>query len=231
LVNQGGRRVKTALAVGIIVILHAACATQQVRQPIPRQSEPEANRVVNYEILDYEGKAAGGNIPAWVFFFLDGNQGGIEMVSAYRDRYVFFAVNSGGNFRALEQWQNAFSPGLDFSRLVTTRIEKRFLDAAAAYPDDEYGSYYESLIRAAADAEWTGAVKSEIFWVRRRFPDADGLALRAESYDFLVLVTIEKRLLVPQIQALFRGINPPTPLLPEQQAAVNRVVERFFEGF
>lgn len=188
----------------------------------------------NWEILDHRNMAAGGNIPAWVDHYLDGNIFLIESMEEYQDKYVFISANTGTNFNALAQWQAAFLPDLDFARLAAVRMEKRFLNAASVYPDDEYGSFFEALIRAASDAEWTGAIRMDDFWVYRSFlEDLEGedFFLVRESFDFLILVGIEKSLLEAQIRMLFDKIEPPVQLTRNQRNAVNRVVERFFDLF
>ena len=188
---------------------------------------------LSWEILDYRDKASGGDIPLWLSYYLDRGIPAVERLREFEAYYVFVSMNSGANLAALEQWNAGFSPDLDFARLAAARIEKRFFEAATAYPDDEYGSFFIALIRSASDALWEGAVRGSDFWLLRNYSDADadGAAVSQESYDYFILVKVEKNRLVPQIRALLQNVQPEEPLSANQTAAVNRVRERFFEGF
>ena len=215
-------------------LLILGCGGQQRRQPPLRQEDPYDVRNIYWEITDYRDKDKNGIIPVWVDLYFRENISSIENLEEFADHYVFISANSGINFNALKQWNAAFAPDLDFARLAAARIEKRFLNAAITYPDDEYGSFYEALIRAASDAQWTGAEKRGDFWVYRVFYEAvetEETEAGTENYDFLILVIIEKNLLERQIQVLLNNINPDEPLSRDQRNAVNRVTERFFEGF
>ena len=216
----------------ILCLLLSGCTLFQQRKPPLKQDEPEAAQNLVWTVLDYRNKNLGAVIPAWVDLHLRGSGSSIERLAEFQNYYVFVSSNTGTNFSALNQWNSAFSPDLDFARLAAARIEKRMLDAAARYPDDEYGSYFEKLVRAASDAEWKGAARRADFWLYRRFPDPDDPELPGrENYDFFILVIIEKELLVRQITELMAGIVPDEPLSRDQRNAVTRIRERFFEGF
>jgi hypothetical protein len=186
---------------------------------------------MSWEILDFQNKDREGVFPSWVSLYLTGGNRAVEELWAYQDYYVFISQNTGTNFNALEQWRAAFSADLDFARLAAVRIESRFLAAATSYPDYEYGGYFEALIRLASDAVWEGALRGDDFWLLRKFPEADGFMVRPEMFDFLILVMIEKESFASQISTLFQNVRPLSPLTRDQNAAVTRVQENFFEGF
>jgi hypothetical protein len=52
-----------------------------------------------------------------------------------------------------------------------------------------------------------------------------------EAYDFYVLVTIDKAILERQINEVLDGTKTDAPLTREQQTAVDRVKEAFYEDF
>jgi hypothetical protein len=184
-----------------------------------------------YEIIDYKTRAGGDPVPEWVSSYLEGETAAIESLEEYQDRYVFVARNRGSNFKALEQWNLGFVPELDFARLAAVRIERRFTQAAGGFPDSAYGSYFESLIRAASDADWKGVVREDDFWLKHFIPASGENENSGESYDFIILVTIDKTLLASQIQVLLNGIKPQPPPTRDQTSAASRVRDRFFEGF
>jgi hypothetical protein len=213
------------------MLLVAGCVGEpEVKAAGPGTAASEETGVL-WQITDYRGRAGAGEIPAWVNACLAGGNAAVETLEEFQDRYVFISVNSGTNFSALEQWQEGFSPELDFARLVAVRIENRFLSAGSGDPDRDYGSYFETLVRAASDASWEGVLREGDFWIHRRFPGSEDGSEGREAYDFFVLTTVERSLLVSRINVLMRGIMPGSPLSRDQTAAVNRVQDRFFDGF
>ena len=219
-----------------LIAFFSGCGVRQVRQPPLREEEQPIVRYLSWEILDYRNKDTGASIPAWVYYYLEEDIHQIENLTEFRNHFTFITANSGNNFNALEQWLSAFSIELDFARLVAMRIENRFLNAAVLYPDDEYGSYYEALIRTASDAQWTGAVRVSDFWVQRSFVGLDNnqdndLPEYWERYDFLILVSVEKNIMIPQIRTVLQDVRPTAQLSRDQRNAVNRVQEHFFDGF
>lgn len=161
----------------------------------------------------------------------------MEALGGFRDSYVFVNRNIGYNFRALTQWAEGFSAAQDFPRLAADRIERRF-SASVPHPDEEYGAFFETLVRGASDLEWRGAVKREDFWILKEITPGEDLPepdeappAETESWEFFILVTIEKTLFAGQLEGLFGSLNP-TPRLTRAQAnAVGRVKERFYDGF
>jgi hypothetical protein len=193
-----------------------------------------------YVITDYKNKSAGGAIPEWVSLSLEGNLRHLE-TEAYEDHYVFVSRNEGNNFSALTQWTLGFSPELDFPRLAAARIEARF-SSGVPFPEQEYGAFFEEMIRTASDAVWTGAAREDDFWVHKIFfhrEDETGSLPAAvsaqsqekESWEFFILAVMEKKLFASQLDAVFRNIKPNPAPRREQTAAANRVKEKFFSGF
>jgi hypothetical protein len=215
-----------------LALSHAACVSDPGRQS---ESTAETGKDIGnepvYQITDYKTMAEGRAFPEWVEHYLEGNIAEVEALEEYKDRYVFVAHGRGTNFRALEQWARGFSVELDFARLAAVRMEKRFIQAASGFPDTLFGRYFETIIRAASDASWEGAVKEDDFWLKGFYQATDGNPDSGESYDFMILVTVDKALLASQIQSLLSNVKPQAPMSRDQLAAVNRVKERFFEGF
>jgi hypothetical protein len=209
-----------------------ACVSEPGQQSESKAEAEEAgvNELV-YHLTDYKTRAEGGAIPQWVGYYLAGNIAALEALEEYGNRYAFVAHSRGTNFRAQEQWVRGFLVGLDFARLAAVRIEKRFTLAASGFPDTVFGRYFEALIRAASDASWEGAVKEDDFWLKGFYQEADGDGRGGESYDFMILVTIDKAQLASQIQPLLSSVNPQAPMSRDQLAAVNRVRDRFFDEF
>jgi hypothetical protein len=225
------------LIVPILVFLCSGCVGAPAKNSsAPAESPSESAAPLSWRLIGFKGESAaynekGGAIPPWVAAWLEGGGAAVETLEEYQDYYVFIAVNSGVNFNALEQWQEGFSPELDFARLAAARIENRFLGAVQTHPDNDYGSFFETIIRAASDTEWKGMVREADFWIKREFPDADGVETDRESWDFLILITVEKDTFAAQFNTLMGNTKPEFPINRDQTAAVNQVWEKFFNGF
>jgi hypothetical protein len=214
------------------VLFFTACAGDPEQQGETKlEAEADAGNEPVYHLTDYKTRAEGKSLPKWVEYYLEGNIAALEALEEYEDRYVFIARGKGTNFRVMEQWLKGFSVELDFPRLAAVRIEKRFTLAASGFPDAVFGRYFEALIRAASDASWDGAVREDDFWLKGFYQGTDENAGGGESYDFLVLVTVDKALLISQIQPLLLGVKPQAPIPEDQLEAINRITDHFFEGF
>jgi hypothetical protein len=212
------------------VVLLSSCVNNSGGRAYELPKVPEETRSPRtFTIIDYKNKAAGEAIPEWVSLYLNSGLREVEALRTYQGSYVFIHRNEGNNFNALQLWKDNFSVELDFPRLAAARIEARF-SASVPYPDDEYGAFYEALIRAASDASWTGATTEDDFWIRKRYPASETEG-EQENWEFLVLVTMEKSRFSSQLESIFENIKPIPPPDQYQIAAINRVKERFFERF
>jgi len=211
-------------------VFFSSCITDSGRRAYELPEVPEETKTPRtFAIIDYKNKSIGEVVPEWVNLYLNSGLREVEALRTYQGSYVFVHRNEGNNFNALQLWKDNFSAELDFPRLAAVRIEARF-SAAVPYPDEEYGAFYEALIRAASDASWTGATKKDDFWVRKRYPSNETEG-EQENWEFLVLVTIEKSRFSSQLGKIFENINPIPPPDQNQIVAINRVKEQFFEKF
>ena len=211
--------------------LFASCVNQQIKPPVlnlpPKPESSGAKR--EYNILDYKNKSRGETVPEWFSLWQNSGVHGIETMDNYNNRFVFIRSSEGNSFNALNLWKDNFSPELDFPRMAASRIEERF-SAGIPFPDEEYGGFYEALVRAASDATWMGAVKADDFWIRKKnLPTED--EGESENWEFLILVTMEKSRFTSQLDLVFEKVNPNSTPTVEQIAAINRVKDHFFEGF
>jgi hypothetical protein len=185
-------------------------------------------------ITESQNGSAGAFIPDWVDRFIGGGIESAESLERYSEKYIFITKNTGKNFAALSQWAAGFTVEQDFPRLAAERIEKRLIGAARLYPDDEYGDFFEILIKSASDADYFGAVKEETFWIKRRNlspgqEPGSGETAAAEIYDFFVLISIDKVSLQNRIRELMENIK--TTPTRDQAAAIANIQQSFPEGF
>jgi len=223
----------------LLLIVLGSCVSDADRRPLPYYGVHEITETPRpFTIIDFKNKAEGQSIPDWVNLWLEGGARAVETLDAHYGRHVFISRNEGNNFNALTQWAEWFSPELDFPRLAAARIETRFVSGVSR-PDNVYGAFFVSLIRAASDAHWGGAVKEDYFWIRRKFypveddgmETAENVLQVEEDWEFLILVTIDKAFFASQLDALFRTIRPTPQPTRDQIAAASRVKDNFFYGF
>ena len=182
-----------------------------------------------YIITDHKNIAREEEMPDWVIAFIDEGVTGVEALGAFQDRYVFIARNEGTNFDAMKYWISGFDVELDYPRLAAARIEARFF-SVAPLPDQEYGAFFEELIRTASDYQWTSAVRMDDFWIRKNYIPMEDESER-EAWEFMILLTIDKTTFYYQLETVFKNAKPNPPPTKDQANAIARVKERFFEGF
>jgi hypothetical protein len=182
-------------------------------------------------VLDHKTKAVGQDVPEWVTRYINDGLIGVETMPQYKDKFVFIGEDSGTNLNALRQWSINFTVAQDLSRIISTRVQSRFAGAGAGSPDDEYGRYFETVVKNSSDATYSGARKETDFWLLKRYFKADGKTVDREVYDFYVLISIDKDILERQITDILNGTNTDTPPTKEQAVAIDRVKQAFYEGF
>jgi hypothetical protein len=182
-------------------------------------------------IIDHQNIAQEETLPYWVDVYDERGIQGLESLAEYADSYLFVAKNQGNNFEALSLWQAGFSISQDFTSLVAMRVNERFTRATTSYPSDEYGGYFESVVKAAFDAEYTGAVIEATYWLLKQYFKEDGITPDRKVYEFLILVRIDKALLVSQVSALLDSVTPTSRLTKAQTSAGSLLRTTFFDQF
>ncbi|MDR2095626.1 MAG: hypothetical protein LBP76_08935 [Treponema sp.] len=217
---------------GAGILLCNACAAKQAKLPEMEDELVQSPKPINvYDIINYKDMEDGAEIPVWVSQYLNEGVLGVETLDEYRDRYVFIVENTGINFRTLQQWSAAFSLYQDFPRRVASRIEKRLLNAANQYPDDEYGDFFEASVKAASDTYYRGAARERDFWLLLQYFEEDGVTVGPESYIFLVLISADKSFMQNQILQILNNLELEHKPDKDQTSAINRIKENFFENF
>jgi hypothetical protein len=231
------KKLKTAFL--ICVLIYSACTNQRhaIIQPDPDFTGIKSEIPEFDEILATQDGAGAANLPDWLTRYLIGGIEEIERADSWQDKYVFIGRNNGTNFSALNQWAEGFTVYQDFPRLAAVRIESRLIAGAVMYPDDEYGEYFEALVKRAFDAEYPGAVKELTYWIKTKTEqendpeEEDQIIEPLELYEFFVLISIDKTALQTQIVNLMAGLRTSTAPTRAQRTAIARVEEIFFEGF
>jgi hypothetical protein len=133
---------------------------------------------------------------------------------------------------AMNIWADNFSAARDFIILAAERIVRRMISAANLYPDNEYGLFFETMVKKAYSAAYTGAVKEDTYWIKMNtMQDNDYMESYTEVYNTFVLVSINKMTMQTIISDLMtESLSGVTPTA-EQRNSINRLRQIFFEGF
>jgi hypothetical protein len=176
-------------------------------------------------------------LPDWLIFYFKGGIAEVEKLDSCKDRYVFIGKNRGANFIALNKWAGNFTVIQDFPRLAADRIEKRLNSTTSLYPDDEYGDFYEMLVKKAFNAEYPDAVKEQTYWIKTAAEvnnaagAPQGAAAAPENYEFYIFVSMEKNKMQSIIRTMMANTLAAVTPTRAQNAAINRLQQIFFEGF
>jgi hypothetical protein len=213
----------------VVALAFAACSSRPKTVAVEAPKYEEKTEA--YVVLDHKAKAVGQDVPDWVTLYISDGLPGVERLDQFKDKYVFVGEDTGTNLNALRQWSSGFTVAQEMARMVSTRVQAKFVGAAAGSPDSEYGRYFEDVVKNVSSASFSGARKENDYWLFKRYFKADGKTVDQEAYDFYVLVTIDKGILERQISEVLDGTKTDAPLTREQQTAVERVKEAFYEGF
>jgi hypothetical protein len=230
------------------IVLLASCFTGPPKAALlgPVTEYEERNGVI--EVIGYENAEAPptepenaapavlpvglpAEMPEWVARYISTGTTGIETLPEYANRYVFIAKQTGGSLDSLKLWTKGFSLDRDFSRLVSARIQARFSGVAGGNPGEVFGRYFEEVVKNAANANFTGASLEGRFWIKKRISGDDGSTPPGETFEYYILVSIEKETLENQINLLLMTTQSDLPPTREQSAATVRLKTNFYTGF
>ncbi|MDR0387956.1 MAG: hypothetical protein LBH57_07945 [Treponema sp.] len=213
-----------------MILLFSCTAIPQVpvsEAPLHPPVEDEAP----YRIIGHGAGNTEESLPDWVARYIAGGIPGVEALSRYGNRYVFIAVNSGANFTALSQWDAGFTIDQDFPQLVSLRVLDRFTGDGQRNPDRDYGRYFESAVRTAADTLYSGVRREAGFWLLKHYESGDDAGGPRDIYDFYILMSTGKEEFQSQLNQVLLDAAEGLTLTRDQTAAVNRLRESFYEGF
>lgn len=203
-----------ALAAMLLAVLAAGCkSAPESSEPVSVTAPPE------YQIIDHKTRDFGGQIPDWV----TKSASELESTPKYQDYYVFVDDQVGQDLEGLKLWARGFSVSSDIARLVSTRVEDKFVGAAAG-DRNALETYLEEVVKSVSQAQYSGARVEQDFWVKRR-----KLSDNTEDYRYLFLVTVPKKQIDDAIQRAIEEADNKAPT-PDKQTAIDRVKQAFDSG-
>ncbi|MCL2764826.1 MAG: hypothetical protein FWD40_06045 [Treponema sp.] len=215
------RFLSTVIPLTLIIFISCAGQNSNVFTPVPD--------FTIYELDDFPIDNIGSiidsrNMPEWLRAYIYGGNEFVEELDNYKNKYAFVAVNRGINLAQLNKWAENISARFDFPALAAERIEKRMVSSATLYPDDEYGLFFETMIKNAYNSEYPGVEKEDSHWIRVR-------AESEENYMYFVLMIIDRTAMQSIIRNMFARSGARINYSGNQANAVNRLRQTFFEGF
>lgn len=214
-------RIKSILFLLVVICLLAGCASKPEPAPEPKELEG----VVKTEVLEHKGTSLGINqLPVWVETYVATGITGLEKLSDYQGSYCFVGEETGTNLDAVQTWAASFDVAREIATTVSSRVDSLFTGAASGSPADDYGTYFENVVKAAANAEFSGARKINDWWILVRRYDPDSKKRFEDEYRVFVLYTIEKDILDEQILNMIDKVASETEGTSDaQKTAINNV--------
>ena len=212
------------------MILFSACVSQNefifIPEPGSFNNMRNDNLITVGNIIKTKNGHGYENIPEWFLVYIYSGIEELENSYLYIDKYCFVDAKEGSNFEALNIWMNNYSLTLDFQKLAANRIEKRLFSMATLYPDDEYGLFYEKMVKKAFVTEYPQAILEDTFWIKKNQIDGTG-----EVYVFFVFTSINKKILQTIITDMMEEVHAAVTPTRSQNNAIRRLQQNFFEGF
>jgi len=209
----------------LTVLLSFSCAGQKKAFiPVPDFSVYNTDKRIDIDnIIQTKDGASAARMPEWLLTYVNGGNRAVEQLNTYRDKYVFVGMSENENFIALNKWAENFTTAQDFAVLAAIRIEERMILTASLYPDDEYGSFFETMVKIAYSTAYRDAVKEEIYWFKK--------GTVPEVYNFFILISIDRMTMQFIIRNMMSQAIAASSPSGSQAITVNRLRNTFFEGF
>ena len=202
------RRVLLLLPLAVLLVLAGCAGGPSGRDIVKVEGDRE------YVIVDHKTMDFGGKVPQWITRTtseLENND--------YPDHYVFLVDQVGKDLQGIELWAKNFSAASDIARMVETRVEDKFVGAAAGDMDGLEG-YMEQVVKSTSNARYSGVRTEDSFWIKKRYNEDE-----TEEYRYVFLITVPREQIDAAIQRAFDETEKPKT--EEKQTAVNRVKDAF----
>jgi hypothetical protein len=224
------------------LFMFASCLEQKpaliIRPEAGQNRQVQDTLLDHWQIVGSQNGEGDEDIPFWVHSYLVGGNRGVESLGLHYGKYVFVGENRGRSLNALHRWAGGFTVLHSLPMLIATRVEQRLLAPASLYPDDEYGRFFELLVKAVADGEYPDATIEATFWIKlQRIVNQNDAEEFSESEDdtemymLLVLTSINSNVLQEQLKQLMTNVIAGVRPTRDQSAAIQQMQQTFFEGF
>jgi len=199
-----------------IVLFAVGCASA------PKEKKPAVAVTAppEYQIIDHKTRDFGGTPPDWV----TKSASELEADAKYKEFYVFVDDQMGKDLDGLKLWARGFSISSQIARIVSTRVEDKFVGAAAG-DRNALETYMEEVVKSISAAQYSGARVVEDFWVKRRKASD-----KTEDFRYLFLVTVPRKQIDDAIARALKDADQKAKPTPDKETAIKRVKDTFDKG-
>jgi hypothetical protein len=209
------KRVATLLLMAV-VLFAVGCASG----PKEKESKVKVVAPSDYQIIDHKTRDFGGTPPDWV----SKSSSELERTDKYKEFYVFVDDQIGKDLEGLKLWARGFSVASQIARIVSTRVEDKFVGAAAG-DRNALETYMEEVVKSVSTAQYSGARIEEDFWIKRR-----KISDKSEDYRYLFLVTVPRKQIDDAIARALNEADQKAKPTPDKETAIKRVKDSFNTG-
>jgi hypothetical protein len=182
----------------------------------PKVEKPEMSPENKVKVIDDQYHGA-RETPDWIF--LETSE--IEKKPEYKNVYLFKFVQQGQDVDGLRIWVRGFSEASEIARLVSTRVQDKFVGAAAG-DKDKLETYLEEVVKSVSEAQYSGARQASAYWWQIQKANVDGSV--AQFYEYYLLYAVPKEQIDAAIKrALDDAQNKVKPKSEDEQTARDRV--------
>ena len=173
---------------------------------------------------------AAGSLPLWLITFINGGIEEVEKLDEYYGNFAYIGINEGANFNAIKMWADNFSAIRDFPMLSADRIQKRMISSASLYPDDEYGAFFELMVKNAYNNVYPEAFIKDTYWIKLKTGN-DTTETPSHIYNYFILILIDRTAMqnavLKMADAAYSSVTPTAA----QRTSITRLRQNFFTGF
>lgn len=216
----------------ILIIMAVVLAmTSCVSNPPPPEPTPAPATVAPFEILQHKGTTLGvTTVPGWVAESLNGPKA-IEKLPDYKDKYVVIVDIADKSLQAIQLAADNLNAPAAIARYLSTRVKDTF--AGAQVGDlSSISTYMERVVKLVSEATFSGFEPGPDWWVQIRWYKPDGKkTFDHDEFRFLKIYSIDKKILMTQLEAIMSGAKAEEVKTPEQTRATDLAQQAFYDGF
>ncbi len=214
------RIVLVSLALIAAALLIVSCGSSPKSKP-PKVEKPEVSKENKPVVMDDQYHLTRPT-PDWIF--LEANE--MEGKGEYKDLYLFKYAQQGQDVDGLRLWVRGFSQASEIARVVSTRVQDKFVGAAAG-DKDKLETYLEEVVKTVSEAQYSGARKQADYWWQIQRANTDGTV--SQYYEYHLLFGVPKTQIDQAIKRALDDANGKVKAKTEDEQTARDRVRRVME--
>ena len=224
------KKILTIVAAAMAFGLLASCGTTKVAGSGIKASAPRLTTGTT-EILDYQGRELGGEVPQWVVDVANGNYGETvlgKVMPDLKNKKPFVTIGYGDNLDFVRQWTDLVDVETEvtstLSRVAAKAVQATMEGQAAAKgmtADPATMEKNMNMYRASlSNVRITGLEKVAQYWILSQVVDGKKV-VQQPKYSYYVVWAIDRDLFSKHIDVAMAKIDETTTEDKELKAMVN----------